>query len=207
MQLIGRRSSLFTRVPLYFAEWLAVGYEFQPIPDMTRLDSAAYADNPALKLPILRVDGQVIFGAQNICRVLVEHAEASGRGARVVWPEQLASPAARNAQELIWHAMSAQVQLVMGTVIAGLPSDNVFFAKARAGLEGSLDWLDARCDEVLVALPPRELSLLEVSLLCLVEHLLFRPTVTLQRYERLTAFAERLGSDDIGRRTAYRFDP
>jgi len=152
MQLIGRRSSVFTRLPLYFAEKLGVGYEFIAIPDMTALDPAAYADNPALKLPILRHRGQTVFGALNLCRAIADESAASSHSAAIVWPEDLRDATSRNAQELVWHAMAAQVQLVMGTVLAKLPEDNVFFVKARAGLEGSLAWLDANLDAALAAL-------------------------------------------------------
>src|SRR5215510_5008950 len=97
LQIVGRSSSLFTRLPLIFAEELAVPYELVPIYDMTALGPEVYAGNPALKLPILRVQGTALFGALNICRAIDERAE---RPARVVWPEDLRSILSRNAQEL-----------------------------------------------------------------------------------------------------------
>jgi len=206
MQLVGRRSSVFTRLPLYFAESLRLPFEFIPIPDMTALGPDAYAGNPALKLPILRIDGATLFGAQNICRALVDRAAANGLHPRIVWPEALGDVVSRNAQELVWHAMAAQVQLVMGTVLAKLPADNVFFAKTRAGLEGSLDWLDTNLNAALSALPRRDFSLFEVSLMCLVEHLAFRPTVDMDARANLRAFVGRFADDESARRTAYRFD-
>ena len=205
MQLIGRRSSVFTRNPLYVAERLGVPLDFVAVPDMTTLDTRAYAGNPALKLPILRIDGTTVFGAQNICRAIAEHA-AEDRGTRIVWPEQLVDPVSRNAQELVWHAMAAQVQLVMGTVLGGLPPDNVFFVKARAGLEGSLQWLDDHLADALAALPERDFSLFEIATLCLVEHLAFRPTVSMDAYVHLRAFADTFATDPAAQRTNYRFD-
>jgi glutathione S-transferase len=205
MQLIGRRSSVFTRVPLYLAERLRVPFDFVPIPDMTALDPRAYGSNPALKLPILRVGSTSIFGAQNICRVIAEHA-AGNPAPRIVWPEQLVDPVSRNAQELVWHAMAAQVQLVMGTVLAKLRADNVFFVKARTGLEGSLQWLDDHLADALAELPERDFSLFEIATLCLVEHLAFRPTVPMAAYARLRAFADTFATDPAAQRTAYRFD-
>lgn len=209
MQLIGRRSSVFTRLPLFFAEQLGVAHEFLPIPDMTVADPAVYAGNPALKLPILRVDGDVVFGAQNICRVIAARAAAAaGHDApRIVWPEALQDTLSRNAQELVWHCMAAQVQLVMGTVLGKLPADNLFFVKARTGLEASLAWLDANLDQALLQLPEaRDLSLFEVSLFCLIEHLAFRPTVPLASCTRLTAFAAGFAGRRAAQATAYRFD-
>ncbi len=203
-QIVGRSSSLFTRVPLIFAEELGVPCELVPIYDMTALGPEVYAGNPALKLPILRTGDSVLFGAQNICRALADRA---GRQARIVWPEQLRDDLSRNAQELVWHSMAAQVQLVFGTVVGKLPEDNVYFAKARMGLEGSLRWLDTHLPDVLRALPsPRELSLFEVSLFCLIDHLAFRSTVALEPYPALVPFSQAFAARPSAQHTAYRFD-
>jgi glutathione S-transferase len=86
MQIVGRRSSLFTRMPLIFAEQLAVPFELVPIHDMTALGPEVYAGNPALKLPILRNGDRVLFGAHNICRAIAERAI---KPVPIVWPEQL----------------------------------------------------------------------------------------------------------------------
>ena len=204
MQIVGRSSSHFTRVPRMFAEELGVPYELVPIYDMRALGPDVYAGNPALKLPILRTDGGVLFGAQNICRAIVERA---GKPARIVWPEDLPDELSRNAQELIWHAMTAQVQLVMGTAIGKLPADNVYFAKIRAGFEGALRWLDAHLADAMRALPaPRDLSVFEVSLFCLIEHLEFRVTVPVAPYAALVQFAREFAKKPSAQRTAYRID-
>src|SRR5690348_1857691 len=146
MQLVGRRSSVFTRMPLLFAAELDVAIEVIPIPDMMQLGPEAYAGNPALKLPILRRGDEVLFGAQNICRAI---AEASASTRRITWPEVLTDTLSRNGQELVWHVMTAQVQVVMGTVVNKLPPDNGYFAKALAGMRGSLQWLDANLSRCL----------------------------------------------------------
>ncbi|HEX7012694.1 MAG TPA: glutathione S-transferase N-terminal domain-containing protein [Steroidobacteraceae bacterium] len=56
LQIVGRNSSLYTRMPLIYAEELGVPYEVVPIYDMTEVGPEAYAGNPALKLPILRTE-------------------------------------------------------------------------------------------------------------------------------------------------------
>jgi glutathione S-transferase len=204
LQIVGRRSSLFTRLPLIFAEELAVPYELVPIYDMAALGPEVYAGNPALKLPILRAEGAVLFGALNICRAIDERAE---RPARVVWPEELRATLTRNAQELVWHAMAAQVQLVMGTVVGKLPADNVYFTKASSGLEGSLEWLDVHVTDVISEMPvPRGLSVFEASLFCLVEHLAFRKTISVEAYPALIRFAQAFAERESAQKTAYRFD-
>jgi glutathione S-transferase len=191
-------------MPLVFAAELGVPCELVPIYDMTALGPEVYAGNPALKLPILRTDGGVLFGAQNICRAIAERA---GKPARVVWPEDLSDELSRNAQELVWHAMSVQVQLIMGTMVGKLPADNIYFAKMRAGFEGALRWLDTHLADAVRALPsPRDLSTFEVSLFCLIEHLEFRVTVPVAPYSNLMRFTREFGQKPAAQCTAYRFD-
>lgn len=187
-----------------FAETLGVGYELQPVYDMTAIDTENYASNPALKLPILRRGESALFGALNICRAI---AETAGTSADVVWPEELTDDISRNAQELVWHGMAAQVQLIMGTLIAKLPADNVFFAKTRAGFEGALGWLDVNHGEALRKLrPERTLSVFEVSLFCLIEHIQWRKTLPFDRYRALGEFAQAYAAKPAAMRTAYAFD-
>jgi glutathione S-transferase len=205
MQIVGRNSSHFTRLPRIFAHELGVPLELVPIYDMRALGPEVYAGNPSLKLPILRTENGVIFGALNICRVIAERAT---RPARIVWPEDLRDDLSRNAQEMVWHAMAAQVQIVMGTGIGKLPADNVFFVKASTGLEGALSWLEANLAAALGALPsPRDLSVFEASLFCLIEHLSFRITVPVEPYPALARFAAELAATKASaRETAYKFD-
>lgn len=203
LQIVGRTSSLFTRMPLIFCEELAVAYELVPIHDMTALNPEVYAGNPALKLPMLRRGDSVLFGAQNICRAIAECSTASKT---VIWPESLPGDLHRNAQELIWHCMSAQVQIVMGTVLNQLPPDNHFFVKTRHGFMGALAWLNDRVEAILTTLPTRDLSLLEVSLHCLLEHLRFRPTVSIDGYPALLQFSQAFATRTSAQRTTYRFD-
>lgn len=205
LKLTGRSASHFTRVARVFAHELAVPIAFEVIHDLMGLDPAPYGGHPALKLPTLHVAGAPVFGTDHICRTL---AALAGRAAdpRVVLGSDDAL--VRNAQELVWHAMAAQVQLVVGVQIAKLPADNPFFAKAAAGLRGALAWLEAHHDELDAALPtPRDVSLYEVTLFCLLEHLAFRPTVALDDLPRLRAFAAAYATRPSAIATRFQFDP
>jgi len=204
LQIVGRRSSHFTRITRIFAEELGLAYDVVPIYDMTAQSPASYADNPALKLPILRAGDEVVFGAENICRTLADYAHESSA---IVWPEQLRAKISRNAQELVWHCMTAQVQIVFGTQVAKLPAENLYFEKARTGFEGALSWLDAHSSEALNALPAsRQLSLFEVSLYCMIEHLHFRQTLPVEHYSELEAFRKAFATRPSARSTQYQFD-
>lgn len=207
VEIFGRRASLFTRIALLFAESLRVPWRLTHIPDMTSLDTAAYGGNPALKLPTLRIGQEMVLGTENICRALAAMATQQ-RAVHVVWPEQLPDHHARNAQELVWHCATAQVQMAMGTILAGLPADNVYFVKARTGVEGALAWLDGSVDQLIARLPvSRDISLFEASLFCLIEHLSFRPTVSVAPYPRLNAFVAGYRQSEAARATAYRVEP
>jgi len=201
-RLVGRSSSHFTRLARLFAEELGVAYAFEPVYDLASRDPSDYAGNPALKLPVLVVPEGPVFGAENICRTLA----ARTGGSRILWTEHLPDPRARNAQELVWHGMGAQVQLVFGMQVARLPAGNVYFTKATDGFRNALTWLDANLESVLQGLPPRDLSLLETSLFCLLDHLVFRDTLPLEPHRHLAAFAAAWRERPAARRTAYAFD-
>lgn len=203
VEIIGRSSSHFTRVARIFAFELGVEAKLVPIYDLAALDEGSYAGNPALKLPSLRRNGSLLFGTQNICRALAELAIPSRR---VVWPEDLRDDLSRNAQELVWHGMAGQVQIVTGTLLAGLPADNGYFVKGRRGFEGALHWLDANLQSTLDALPARDLSVLEVTLFCLVDHLRFRETLPLAPYPALLGFRDAFARRPCAVATAYTFD-
>jgi len=206
LRLTGRSSSHFTRVAAMFAHELRLPFELEVVHDLTNLDAATYGGNPALKIPTLHVGEAALFGTDNICRKLAEIA-GRARDSRVVLSEHVTADLARSAQELVWHAMSAQVQLVVGIVFAKLPSDNVFFAKTKSGMEGALTWLEEHFERVLDHLPAsREVSVLEVTLFCLVEHIAFRPTVQLSAFPMLRSFAAAFASRESAQRTVFRLD-
>ncbi|HEU4671034.1 MAG TPA: glutathione S-transferase [Dyella sp.] len=202
--LIGRSSSHFTRVVRIVAAELGVACAFRPVHDLGSRDSADYGGNPAMKVPVLRLGEDTVFGTENICRTLVERFPGPGA---IVWTGQWPDPAVRNAQEMVWHAMATQVQLVFGTQAAGLPAENLYFRKAAEGMAQVLAWLEVHVDNTLAALPPRTVSLFEVTLFCLLEHLEFRPSVAWGGHPRLQAFAEAFGQRPSAQSTGYRFDP
>lgn len=203
LALYGRSSSHYTRLVRVFAEEAGLALPLIPIHDLRDQDAAAYGGHPALKLPVLAEGEARVFGAETICRRLRTLAAAPDR---LILPEHLADPDLANAQEVIWSAMQAQVQLAFGIEVARLPADNVYFAKARTGLQGSLDWLGDRWPGLEARLPPRAVSLIEASLFCLIEHLAFRPMAAWNLPQTLGDFAAAFGARDSARATPYGFD-
>ncbi|MEO6369391.1 MAG: hypothetical protein ABIP38_15520, partial [Steroidobacteraceae bacterium] len=62
--------------------------------------------------------------------------------------------------------------------------------------------------QVIATLPAgRDISRFEATLFCLVEHLSFRPSVSIAGYPALAGFAARFGAQDAARATSYRFEP
>lgn len=199
--ILGRSSSHFTRVTRIFAGELGVEHEFRVLFDLTSTDPADYAGNPALKIPVLVTQKGSCYGALNACREL---ARRSSENRLVVWPEALPDALACNAQELVLHAMSTEVILIMAKMTGGAASVP---AKALRSLENTMAWLEGNASDVLGSLPePRHLSFLEVSLYCLVTHLEFREVLSTESYPALREFAERFGTRASARVTAYCFD-
>ncbi|WP_437963799.1 glutathione S-transferase family protein [Sorangium sp. So ce260] len=201
--LVGRSSSHFTRVTRLFAAELGVAYAFEVVPDLRSLDTADYAGNPALRLPILRTGATTWLGSLNICRELARRAPVQRR---VVWPEHLTEALTANAQELVVQAMATEVTLIMGQ-IAGTPKDDAQLTKLQKSLLNMLAWLDDNLQAARAGLPQdRDLSYLEVCTFCLVTHLEFRKMLPTSGYRALTAFCDEFDQRPSAQATAYRFD-
>lgn len=202
--IIGRQSSHYTRVVRMLAIELGVAVELEPIHDLLSQDPAVFAGNPALKLPALRVDGDVVWGSVNACRALARMSAAGEDG--VSWPEQARSPRLMNAHELVTHAMAAQVEVVFHEIVSRRAPDDAS-RKRRASLVNTLAWLDRELDAVRAELPPGRIALLELQLFCLLEHLPFRNPMDLSGWPALVAFADAWRQRPSARATPYRFDP
>src|SRR5690349_5279591 len=94
--LHGRSSSHFTRTARIFALELDVSHSFRPVLDITALDAAGYAGNPALKVPIWIDEHGPLFGTENICREL---ARRSGKAASCPLRGESADRLVANAEE------------------------------------------------------------------------------------------------------------
>jgi glutathione S-transferase len=201
LELIGRSSSHFTRVARIFAHELGVAHTFRPVLDLTSSDRAVYADNPALKVPVLVDEHGSLFGTENICRALVRR---SGAGSRVVMRGDVQDREIVNAEELTLHVMTAEVTLIMAKW-AG--DERLTPPKVARSIENSLDYLDAHIESLQVALPAeRALSFVEVALFCVVRHLPFREVMSVASWSRLAAFCDRFGERAAAKATEYRFD-
>lgn len=203
MKLYGRSSSHFTRIARIFAAEAEVAVDFVLIRDLMSQDPDDYGGHPAMKLPTLQTEAGIWFGSLPICRELIACSELQ---LDVAWPEDLQRPVAANAQELVSTAMSSEVGLIMGKA-SGVAADNSHQAKMRASLHGAMEWLEINVWRAIGTLSPeRDLSFLEVSLFCLIEHLEFREVLSLDPYPELRAFAQRFAQRSSAKATTFKFD-
>lgn len=200
VELFGRAGSHFTRLARMFAFDAQAPYAFVPVVDMRDLEQLPYGGHPALKLPVLRISDRPLFGTENICRWFMAHARAQRT---VLWPEDLQEAQYANAQELIWHGMNSQVQIMMAIRVFGMSADQPYVEKLRVGLAGALGWLDDQIEGLQGELPPHDISLLEYSLFCLFEHIRFRTSIKVDDYARLRIFADALRSSPSAMATPY----
>jgi hypothetical protein len=200
--IIGRSSSHFTRVVRLFASELRVECSFQVVTDLMSFDAAEYGGNPGLRLPTLRTQEGVWFGALNICRELQRRSSVT---LSVVWPEALDRPLLANMQELVVQAMATEVSLIMAGP-AGQSEGRDHRAKLQKSLLDTVAWLELNATDALAALPARDLSYLEVTLFCLMTHLDFRKVLPIASYAALCDFCQSFGARASAEKTTYRFD-
>lgn len=202
--LVGRSSSHFTRTVRVFAHELAVPYAFRPVLDVTVVDSAPYADNPALKIPVLVDEHGPLFGTENICRELLARSAAASKPTKVVMRGDVHDRRVANAEELTLHVMTSEVSLILAKITGDV---RMAPPKVTRSIENCLGWLDEQVDAVLAALPPdRAFSFVEVALFCVMTHLPFREVLDVAPWPRLVAFAQRFGERESAKATAYRYD-
>jgi glutathione S-transferase len=201
LALVGRSSSHYTRTARIFALELGVPHAFRPVLDILSPDPATYADNPALKVPVLVDADGPLYGTENICREL---ARRSPLRSRTVLRGDLADRLVANAEEMTLHVMSSEVTLILAKM-AG--NDRLAPPKVQRSLENALRYLDEHVDLALAALPSdRVLSFLEAALYAVVTHLPFRQVLDVAGYERLAAFCRSFGERESAHQTVYHFD-
>ena len=198
--LLGRSSSHFTRVARIFALELGVPHDFRPVLDLTTLDPGAYAQNPALKIPVWVDEQGPLFGAENICHAL--RRRSGQTAASVILRGEQPERVVANAEELTLHVMSCGVSLLMAKA-----GGSAAPPKVTPSMHNSLRYLDETLTSTLAVLPStRLLSFFEVALFCLVTHLKFRDIMDATGFRQLQDFCVGFAERDSAKATPYRFD-
>lgn len=203
LEIIGRRSSHYTRMVRLLAEELGVAYVLRPIHDLLSQDPAVFAGNPALKLPAARLGETTVWGSHNACRLIARSAPDGE--ARVFLPEQAHTALLMNAHEVLAHVMAAQVEVVFHEIVSRRPPDATS-RKRRTSLMLCLEWLDKYLDEIHAGLPVNRIALFDLGLYALLEHVPFRNPIDLSPMPRLVDFVAAFGERASARATPYVFD-
>jgi glutathione S-transferase len=183
-----------------FAHELGVEYAFRPVVDLSSRNVDHYANNPALKIPVLETPDGPWFGALNICRELARRTPIAPK---IYWPEQLRDRTAANAQELVLQGMATEVALIMQATAGVIATSG----KAFESLINSLSWLDANLQHVRGKASERDtLSIFELTTYCFVTHLDFRKVADTSPYQNLRAFCSEHALRPAAQATTYRFD-
>ena len=184
-----------------FAEECGVAYDFQVVGSLLALDSSDYGGNPALRVPTLVTPEGSAFGSLPSCRLIAAMRAAP---LQMVWPEQAPALLVSNAMELTVQAMSTEVSLIL--VKAGGAESSHYASKLRSALLGMMAWLDQNLEDALRLLPTRDLSFLELSLFCLVDHLQFREVIPIDPYGQLREFRDSFARRPSAMATPFKFD-
>ena len=206
--LVGRSSSVFTRVARIFAIELGIDHAFRVVPDLLATEAERYGGNPALKLPTLLAPSGSWFGSLTICRELARLSRRTPitQGAlHLVWPEDLLEPVLANAQELTLQAMTTEVALIMSKQ-GGHDVTSVYQRKLTQSLHNTMDWLDEHVADLGAGGRPGSLSYLEVTLFCLVRHLEFREVLPVAGYRGLAEFGRAFSERSSAAATEYHYD-
>ena len=102
----------------------------------------------------------------------------------------------------VLQAMTTEVSLIMANLSG---STTAAPSKLQSSLHAMMSWLDEHAADAL-ALPPHDLSFLEVSLFCLLEHLEFRQMLDISGYVQLMTFRQRYARRAACVATAFKYD-
>jgi len=203
IEIIGRQGSHYTRLARLLAHELGVNYALRPIHDLLSEDPATFAGNPALKLPALRDGDTVVWGSQNVCRLLARSIPAGE--ARVFWAEDARSPLLMNAHEIVAHTMAVQVEVVFHEVVSKRAPDAAS-RKRRASLINCLTWLEANLAAIRAELPADRIRIVELALFAVLEHIPFRNPMELPPTPDLADFVAWFGQRPSAKATPYAVD-
>ena len=200
-RLFGRSTSHFTRVVTIFAHEVGFEYELVPIRKLRGMDPDAYGSHPGLKMPTMHFDSDVTYGAVNICR---EIARRTGKVDAVEWPySRIDDAASANFDEIVFQAMSTQVAAVMAKEVARVDAENILLTKSLAGLTGMMQWLNANFAAYRRSQTAEKLSITEIALFCLLEHIKFRRSIGTEALFALNDFAKSFASRASAASTDY----
>lgn len=172
-------------------EELAVPYEFCVVTGLMETGPEHFAQNPLHMFPVLEHGKESLIESDLICEYLIDKF-GTGKALAALLPRPEQKYADQKRLAIMNGAMDAGVKL-MRARRSEIPNFDqyVFFRQERAAIQAALDWLEqdlhGRTDYV-----PGCFTMLEISLLCLLEWAIFRGMISdLEEWPTLAAFVEK----------------
>lgn len=188
MKLFGTAPSHFTRKVRVVLQELALPCEMVPIENLMDLGPEHFGQNPLHQIPVLEDGARRLIESDLICEYLLEkHGKPSSpvvflpRGDRF---EQLTRLAVMNG------GMASGVK-IMRARRSAIPQFErfAFFQQDQASIEAALRWLEKDLGQKIFYDSGVQLSLLDVTLMCFADWVLFREMVpNLNPYPNIARF-------------------
>lgn len=183
LQLHGTPLSHFTRKIRVLLAELGIEHDFIRPPGVLVAGTAAYGDNPLMRVPTLVDGADHIFESDHIARHVVRRFDPADRfGVRSDAVDDLNRQAALNG------IMANEVTLILAKRAGGVDMDAPYFAKLRTAIESALAWLDARTPG------GGDFDYRDITLVCMWQHLVHYALVPLTPYGNLAARVERFAT-------------
>ncbi len=183
-QLYGTPLSHFTRKLRILLAELEVDFEFVRTPSVLAPSSAAYGENPLLRIPTLVHEGETLIESDHIARWLVAKFDPGDRfGVRSESAQDL------NRLAVVNGIMANVVVLILAKRGGGLTDvDGVaYFRKLKAANDSGLTWLDANSDPEASAFDYGD-----IATVCMWQHLTHYAIIEgLERHTRIAARVSR----------------
>lgn len=178
MQLYATPLSHFSRKVRLLLDHYGLDYTFVDIGQVAEANTAMFAGNPVMKVPVLR-DGETwLIESDHIAAYLARTYDPADRF-RVLTTDANTL----NMRAVLNGIMAEEVKLILAERTGLDTRPHAFFAKARSAVQNGLRWLNDRGDAFNIAQP----GYLEFHLVCLWDHLEHYSLVALHEYSRLKA--------------------
>lgn len=186
-KLYGTPLSHFTRKIRVLLAELGVDFDFVRTPSVLDMSSAAYGDNPLMRVPALRLGGETVIESDHIARCVVGAYDPGDRfGVKSEHVRDL------NRLAVVNGIMDSEVVLILAKRGGLEDIEGVsYFRKLRAAIDSGLAWLDLHTDPDAAGFDYGD-----IATICMWQHVAYYGLVQdLDGYRRIAArvarFSER----------------
>lgn len=180
--------SHFARKVRIVAEYYSLNIEYVDVGTVTDIGIDKYADNPLMAVPVLTDNESWLIESDNIVSYLIEKNDPSD-----ILKFKTKDIETLNMRAVLNGIMSNEVKIIQGKR-SGIPIENyVYFKKAKASIEASLDWVEHRADRFDI----EKLNFENIHLVCAIEHIEYFQTMEMDRYHKIKRLVQEIGDHAI----------